>query len=59
MSRLVGMGANKKGAKEVETKLKQENRELVAANKMLHDENAVLREKIAGLEAGSAGKCNA
>ena len=49
--RTVGMGAAKKETKEVESKLKRENKELQAEVKTLLKENAVLRKKIAELEA--------
>lgn len=56
MSTMVGMGAGKKAAKESDSKLRKENKELVTANKELQAEVEVLRYRIAELEMGYAEK---
>lgn len=53
MSTMVGMGAGKKAAKETDSKLRKENKELATANKELQAEIKVLRYRIAELEMGS------
>lgn len=53
MSTMVGMGAGKKAAKETDSKLRKENKELATANKELQAEIEVLRYRIAELEMGS------
>lgn len=49
MSTMVGMGAGKKAAKESDSKLRKENKEL-------QKENEALRYRIAELEAAGTGK---
>lgn len=56
MSTMVGMGAEKKSAKDTEGKFKKENKELAAVNKVLLKENETLRDRIAQLEAERAEK---
>ncbi|RGE56180.1 MULTISPECIES: hypothetical protein [Eisenbergiella] len=56
MSTMIGMGAGKKAAKESDSKLRKENKELVTANKELQAEVEVLRYRISELEMASAEK---
>ena len=54
--RTVGMGAAKKETKEVESKLKRENKELRAEIKILKEKNAALYEKLLDLEKKEAAE---
>ena len=56
MSTMIGMGAGEKAAKESDSKLRKENKELVTANKELQAEVEVLRYRISELEMASAEK---